>query len=96
VAIQNAGEFEVTLSDILLNVDRMIHEQPKNAKLVGARRQLGLLSEIAKKKQQPSQQQVESFAAAAESIRSLSDDSDMADRLYDLMDWLEHSRPQTP
>ena len=93
MAIQNAGEFEVTLSDLILRVDRLLHEQPRHAALAAAKRQLVQLADCARKRVPPTAKQVEGFSSAAETIRQVGgDDADLADRLYDLMDWLEQNR----
>jgi len=43
MAIQSTGEFEVTLSGILLKLDQMLNDAPRNAPLTLARRNLGLI-----------------------------------------------------
>jgi hypothetical protein len=93
MAIQTPGEFEITLSDLILRVERMLYEQPRHTGLTSARRQLQQLADCARKKQPPSAKQVEEFSTAAETIRRVGgDDGDLADRIYDLMDWLEQNR----
>jgi hypothetical protein len=41
MTIQSAGELEVTLSDALLSLDRMLNEAPDNAVLAQVRTTLG-------------------------------------------------------
>lgn len=94
MTIQSAGELEITMSDVLLSLDRMLNEAPNNAALVQARRGLGQIHASVRKKEPFSAKQVAALTAAAESLRAHGDDPDMPDRLFDLRDYLEQNLPK--
>ena len=92
MAIHSAGEFDVVLSDIMSRVDRLIHEQPRNGTLISARRQLGLLRDSVKKGLKISAQSMTTINGAVETVRTTEkNDTELEDRLYDLMDYVEQN-----
>jgi len=93
MAIQSAGEFEVTLSSALLSLDRMLNETPNNAALLQVRRSLGQVHVSVRKKEPFTQKQVAALSAAAEVMRTAGDNPDMPDLLLDLHDYLEQHLP---
>lgn len=94
MTIQSAGELEVTLSDLLLSLDRMLNDAPNNATLVQVRRSLGQVYGALKKKEPVSAKHVAAVATAAEALREHGDDPDMPDRLFDVRDFLEQALPK--
>lgn len=93
MAIQSAGEFEVTLSSALLSLDRMLNEAPKNAALLQVRRSLGQVHASVRRKEPFTQKQAAALATAADAMRAAGDDPDMPDLLFDLHDYLEQHLP---
>jgi hypothetical protein len=92
MAIQSAGEFDVVLSDIVFRLDRVLHEQPRNGALTSARRQMQLLREWVKKGQKIAAREMSAVTSAVETIRMAEkNDSELEDRLYDLMDYVEQN-----
>jgi len=92
MAIQTAGEFDVLLSDIVFRVDRLIHEQPNNGALVSARRQLHQLRDWVNKGLKIAPREMIGVNAAVETLRQTEkNDTDLEDRLYDLMDYVEQN-----
>lgn len=95
MAIQSAGEFEVTLSGALLSLDRMLNEAPNNATLLQVRRSLGQVYALIRRKEPFTQKHVAALATAADAMRIAGDDPDMPDRLFDLRDYLEQQHLPT-
>jgi hypothetical protein len=92
MAIHSAGEFDVLLSDIVFRLDRVVHEQPRNAALVSARRQMQLLREWVKKGVKVGPREINSLTSAVETIRTAEkNDAELEERLYDLMDYVEQN-----
>jgi hypothetical protein len=93
MAIQSAGEFEVTFSSALLSLDRMLNEAPSNAALQQVRRTLGQVHASVHRKEPFTQKQVAALATAAETMRTAGNDPDMPDLLFDLHDYVEQHLP---
>ena len=91
MGIQNAGEFEVTLGDVLLTVDKLLNDAPRNATLQGVKRSLGAIHQACTRKEKMGPMMLQQLANAAEALRQATDDPDLGDKLYDLRDYLEQN-----
>jgi hypothetical protein len=87
VSINSKAEFEVVLSDILLNLERISYERPNDAALVQARRDLKLVGD-AVKRDGTTKQLIDRFGKASEVARAAANDADFDDRLFDLADFM--------
>lgn len=90
MAIQSAGELDTVLQDVLLTVERLIHDEPRNAPLNAAARDLKDFQAALKKGGKPGPLLVQRFTRASEVVRQASpNDADLSDRLFDVGDFID-------
>jgi len=91
MAIQAAGEFEIIANGIIMKLNRRLTDQPNNTVLVSAKRQLEEAIAWANRGQKLTDKQLKTFSDASENIRqNFTHDSELSDKLFDLLDFLEY------
>ncbi len=88
MAIQTNSELEVVLRDIILQVDRTLHER-HCPPLEGAVRDLKALAAQIKRKEKPSPQQIKSLLSASVAVRDNLQSDNVFDRMLDIEDYLQ-------
>lgn len=88
MAIQTDSELEVVLRDIILRVDRTLHER-HCPPLEGAARDLKLLAAQLKRKEKPNPQQIRSLLSASVAVRDNLQSDEVFDRMLDIEDFLQ-------
>ena len=92
MAIQSGSEISVILTDILMKMERLLEENPRNGGLMNAKRTLVNVEETLRKGKELSLIQLQSFNTAADALRSALHDEAAADHLYDIQDFLAANR----
>jgi hypothetical protein len=90
VAIQTPGEFDVQMGDLILQVDRLCSDRPRDGALSGARRNLGVLADRMKRGNKLDARDRQTLSTAFGAIRSaVGTDDAFEDRIADLEDWID-------
>jgi hypothetical protein len=90
MAIQTQGEFDVQMSDVILQVDRLCADRPRDGALSGARRNLGVIADRMKRGQKVDARDRQTLATAFGAIRSaVGSDDAFEDKIADLEDWID-------
>jgi hypothetical protein len=89
MAIQSASELDFVLTDIILKIDRALAEQPRNAPLAAAGRDLKQLASSLRKGNKPTSQELRSLQSASSTVRDKLSSDEVYDRMLDIEDFVQ-------
>ncbi|MCK6590103.1 MAG: hypothetical protein HUU21_02295 [Polyangiaceae bacterium] len=91
MAIQTNSELEVVLQDIILKVDRTLHERYCTP-LEAAVRDLRVIAQVLKRNEKLTPQHVRSLLSASTAVRDNLQSDEVFDRMLDIEDYIQANK----